>query len=129
MYSSENTCNFQMAIDHIQNLTINCHTHTHTHTKPIRKFKSRDFYRSHYLMKLEVSYLFVYLVLAALGLRCCLQSFSSFSKPPTLSLQCPGFSCGAFSCCCAPVPGQAGSAVVPCGLSCFQVCGIFPYCG
>ena len=55
----------------------------------------------------------MYLFLAALGLRCCMRAFSSFSE-----LRCPQASyCGGFSCCGAWAPGTRASVVVARGLS------------
>ena len=38
-----------------------------------------------------IKFLFIYLFLAALGLRCCMQAFSSFSEWGYSSLWCVGF--------------------------------------
>ena len=54
-------------------------------------------------------YLFIYLVLAVLGLRCCAQAFSSCSAWAS--------HCGGFSCCGAQTLGAQSSVVVACGLS------------
>ena len=55
-------------------------------------------------------YLFIYL--AALGLRCCAQAFSSCSERGYPSLRCTG--------------SRARPSVVVHGLSCSTACGIFP---
>ena len=59
---------------------------------------------------------FIYLFLAALGLRCCAQAFSSCGEQGLLSLWCAG-SRGGFSCCGARALGARASVVVARGLS------------
>ena len=64
--------------------------------------------------------------MAALGLCCCTQVFSSRSEPELLSScgtqasRCSDFSCGAWAL------GAQASVVVACRLSCPVACGIFP---
>ena len=62
--------------------------------------------------------LFIYLFLAALGLRCCAQAFSSCrGGGATLSCGARASHCGGFSCCGARALGAQGSIVVAHGLS------------
>ena len=83
--------------------------------------------------------LFIYLYLAVLGLRCCVQAFSSCGEwGATLRCSARASYCHGFCCCRAPALGarasvvvarrlwSAGSVVVAHGLSCSTACGIFP---
>ena len=84
-------------------------------------------------------YLFIYLFLAVLGLRCCVRAFSSCGERGA-TLRCGAWAshCGGFSCCGARALGvwtsvvaahglySASSVVVAHGLSCSMACGIFP---
>ena len=81
-------------------------------------------------------YLFVYLFLAALGLRCCARAFSSFSKRGPLWVAVHGLLIAVASRCRAQALGARTSAVVARGHqstgsaavapSCSAACGIFP---
>ena len=62
--------------------------------------------------------LFSFLILAALGLHCCAQAFSSCSARAS--------HCGGFSCCEAQALGAQASVVVAHRVSCSMACGIFP---
>ena len=66
---------------------------------------------------------FIYLFLAALGLRCCMWTFSSCGKRGLL-LSCGARAshCGGFSCCGAWALGMQASVVVALGLS---SCGLW----
>ena len=72
--------------------------------------------------------LFVCLFLAALGLRCCVQAFSSCGERGLGTLCCgvQASHCSGFSCCGARALGARASVVVAHGLSCSMTCGIFP---
>ena len=60
---------------------------------------------------------FIYLFLAALGLRCCLWAFSSCGKRgATHRCGARASHCGGFLCCRARVLGMQVSVVVACGL-------------
>ena len=67
--------------------------------------------------------LFIYLFLAALGLCCCAQAFSSCGKWGLLLVAVCGLliarasHCDGFSCCGARALGMWDSVVVACGLS------------
>ena len=62
-------------------------------------------------------YKFIYLFLAALGLRCCTQAFSSCGQVgATLCCGVRASHCSGFSCCTARAPGTWASVVVACGL-------------
>ena len=67
------------------------------------------------------SYLFIYLFLAALCLRCCAQALSSCSEQGLLFAAVAWAShsshCGGFSCCTARALGTRASVVVARGLS------------
>ena len=63
-------------------------------------------------------YLFIYLFLAALGLRCCMRAFSSCGeRGATLCCGARAPHCGDFSCCRARALGTWASVVVARGLS------------
>ena len=71
--------------------------------------------------------LFIYLFLAALGLRCCVQAFSSCGKRGLFFLAVPSLLIAVASLCCrAQALGACASVVVALGLSCSSACGIFP---
>ena len=70
-------------------------------------------------------YLFIYL-LAALGLRCCAQAFSSCGERGLLHCGAQASHCGGPSCCRAWALGAQASVVVAHGLSCSTACGIVP---
>ena len=58
-------------------------------------------------------FLFIYLFLAALGLRCCVQAFLSLQRAGvTLHCGVRASHCGGFSCCRAWALGAVDSAVV-----------------
>ena len=61
--------------------------------------------------------LFIYLFLAALGLRCWVQAFSSCSEWGLLFVVVHRLLCGGFSCCGARAVGMRASVVVAHGLS------------
>ena len=61
---------------------------------------------------------FFNLILAALGLHCSTQAFSSCRAWASL--------CGGFSCCGAQALGAQASVVVAHGVSCSMACVIFP---
>ena len=68
--------------------------------------------------------------LAALGLRCCVQAFSSCSKRGGYSsLRCTGFSLSRPLLLRSTGSRHAGSVVVAHGPSCSVACGIFPVQG
>ena len=70
---------------------------------------------NHNLFKI---YLFSYLFLAALGLRCYVQAFSSCGEwGTTLHCSAPASCCGDFSCCGAQALSVWASVVVARGLS------------
>ena len=72
-------------------------------------------------------YLFIFNLLAALGLRCCARAFSScWRAGATLRCGAQASHCGGFSCCGAQALGARASVVVARGLSCSAACGIFP---
>ena len=84
--------------------------------------------KSFFLNKSFTVFFFIYLFLAALGVRCCMWAVSSYGERVLLS------SCGAqasqrsgFSCCGAQGPGHVGSLVVVPGLSC--PCAVFLHPG
>ena len=58
--------------------------------------------------------LFIYLFLAALGLRCCARAFSSCGEQGLL-FHCSARAscCGGFSCCGARAPGARASVLAP----------------
>ena len=60
----------------------------------------------------------VYVCLAALGLHCCTQAFSSPGPRVTQASHCSGFSCRAWA------PEHVGSVVMDSRLSCSVACGI-----
>ena len=63
---------------------------------------------------------FIYLFLAALGLRCCSWAFPSYGERALLfTAYCSGQAshCGGFSCCGARALGTRASVIVACGLS------------
>ena len=60
--------------------------------------------------------LFIYLFLAALGLRCSARAFSSCSEQGLLCCGARASHCGGFSCCGARALGAWASAVVAHGL-------------
>ena len=59
---------------------------------------------------------YIYLFMAALGLRCCVQAFFSCVEQGLLLLRCAGFSLRRFSCCGAWALGVRASVVVARGL-------------
>ena len=69
---------------------------------------------------------FLYLFLAAAGLDCCTQAFSSYSEHTLLSLQGAGFSLLWFLFLRTTGSRHKGSVVVAHRLSCPVPCGIFP---
>ena len=72
-------------------------------------------------------HLFIYLFLAALGLRCCARAFSSCGEQGLLFVAVHGLLiCGGFSCCGARPLGTQASVVASHGPSCSAACGIFP---
>ena len=76
----------------------------------------------HFLKKL-INLLF----LAALGLHCCVQAFSSCSEWGLLFVAVRGLLLPVASLCCgAWALGARASVVVAHGLSCYVACGIFP---
>ena len=64
---------------------------------------------------------FIYVFLAALGLRCCMWAFSSCSKRGLLFVAVWASHCGGFSCCGAWAIGAQASVVAAHGLS---SCGV-----
>ena len=69
---------------------------------------------------------FIYIFFAALGLHCCMQTFSSRGEPGLLSSYGVWAShCGGFYCCKAQALGVWASVVVAHRLSCPMACGIF----
>ena len=61
-------------------------------------------------------FIFIYLFMAALGLRCCVQAFSSCGEwGATLRCGVWASHCGCFSCCGARTLGARASVVVACG--------------
>ena len=66
---------------------------------------------------LKIIYLFIYLFLAVLGLRCCARASSSCGERGLL-FPCgvQASHCGGFSCCGARALGVQASVVVACGL-------------
>ena len=68
----------------------------------------------------------MFIILAALGLHCCTQAFSSYGKRG-LSSSCSAWAshCGVFSCCRAQALGHVGLVVAVHRLSCSLACGIF----
>ena len=82
-------------------------------------FRSYFFYR--------VTDLFIYLFLAALGLRCCVRAFSSCGERGLLFVVVHRLLIVVASLCCGAWPlGARASVVVARGLSCSVACGIFP---
>ena len=73
------------------------------------------------------SFFKIYLFLTALGLRCCIQAFSSCGKHVLLS-RCDvrASHWGAFSCCSVWALVHIGSVLVARGLSCPVACGVPP---
>ena len=69
---------------------------------------------------------FLYLFLAAVGLDCCTQAFSSYSEHRLLGLQGAGFSLLWFLLLRTTGSRHKGSVVVAHRLSCPAPCGIFP---
>ena len=82
-----------------------------------------------------------YLILVALGLRCCTWAFCSWGEWDLLFIAVHGLlivvaflvHCSDLSCCGGHVPGRglqslqrAGSVAGLCGLNCSTTCGIFP---
>ena len=81
---------------------------------------------SHLFMPFSFYFLFIYLFLAALGLRCCMQAFSSCGERGLLFVVVHGLLIAVASLCCgARALGAWASVVVACGLSCSTACGIF----
>ena len=83
--------------------------------------------RTSKLKKKKKSFIYLCIFMAALGLCCCTQVFSSCSEPELLSscsTQAPH--CSDFSCCGAWALDAHASVVVACRLSCPVACGIFP---
>ena len=85
------------------------------------------FLLSNRILKLKKkSFIYLCIFMAALGLCCCTQVFSSRGEPELLSScgtqasGCSDFSCGAWAL------GAQASVVVACRLSCPVACGIFP---
>ena len=70
---------------------------------------------------------FYLLILAVLGLRCCVQPFSSCGDRELATLCCGvrASPCGGFSCCGARAIGTRTSVAVAHGLSCSMACRIF----
>ena len=82
-------------------------------------FSSRSFMVSRlylFILKINLFILFYYLFLAALGLRCCMQVFSSCSEWGLLCCGERASHCGGFSCCGAWALGSRASVVVARGL-------------
>ena len=73
---------------------------------------------SFFFLTFKIIYLFIYLFLAALGLRCCARAFSSCGEQgATLCCGARASHCGGFSCCGAGALGTWASVVVAHGLS------------
>ena len=70
--------------------------------------------------------LFIYLFLAALGLRCCARAFSSCGERGPLFVEVRGFLIAAVSLVAEHGLQSAGSVIVAHGLSCSAAYGIFP---
>ena len=72
-------------------------------------------------------YLKLYSCLAALGLCCCTQAFSSVAQWGYSLVMAHGLLiCCVFSCCGTWAPRHAGAMVVARGFSFYKACGIFP---
>ena len=75
----------------------------------------------------DVEFDLLVLFLAALGLCCCVQAFSSCSEQGLLS-RCDvrASRCGGFSCCRAEALGRTGSVAAALEVSCLAARGILP---